>query len=32
MPGFFKGIREAAAAASVKEDLFFYKTETVGRY
>ena len=25
MPGFFKGIREAAAAASVKEDLFFTK-------
>ena len=25
MSGFFKGIREAAAAASVKEDLFFTK-------
>lgn len=25
MSGFFKGIREAAAAASVKEELFFTK-------
>ena len=25
MPGFFKGISEAAAADSVKEDLFFTK-------
>lgn len=25
MSGFFKGIREAAVAASVKEDLFFTK-------